>query len=84
MKSMGDFGGITYTDADFHTDGQSGLSGISYEPGDYVTPGTSGFGSLGEMSYFDYVTKYKLNAAILFSVGLVSGIIVSKMMKKRR
>jgi hypothetical protein len=50
MKCLGDFGGITYTDADFHTDGQSGLSGISYMPGDYATPGTSGFGSFAEAS----------------------------------
>lgn len=44
--SLGDFGGITYTEADYHTPGQSGLSGISYNPGDYVTPGTSGFGGI--------------------------------------
>jgi hypothetical protein len=33
---------------------------------------------MNQLSYFDYVTKYKTNAAILFSVGLVTGIFVYK------
>ncbi len=34
------------------------------------------------MSYYDYVTKYKLNATILFSVGIVTGIVFLKVFKK--
>jgi hypothetical protein len=71
--SMGDFGGITYTDADFHTDGQSGFAGISYEPGDYATPGTSGFGGI-----FDSTKKFvsdnqiPIIAAAILVIGLMA------------
>ena len=34
---------------------------------------------MNQLSYFDYVTKYKTNATILFSVGLVSGVILYKL-----
>ena len=73
MKCMGDFGGITYTDADFHTDGQSGLSGISYEPGDYVTPGTSGFGGFVDSTKsFIKDNQIPLLAVAILAIGLMA------------
>lgn len=56
MRCSGDFGGITYSAGDFHTNGQSGFSGISYETGDFVTPGTSGFGEIG--TYFEKTKSF--------------------------
>jgi len=73
MKCMGDFGGITYTNADFHTDGQSGLSGISYEPGDYVTPGTSGFGGFVDSTKtFIKDNQIPLMAVAILVIGLMA------------
>lgn len=36
-----------------------------------------------EMSYFDYVTKYKANATILFLVGVTSGILLTRYMTRK-
>jgi hypothetical protein len=64
--TLGDFGGITYNDGDYHYPGQSGFSGISYNPGDYVTPGTSGLGG-----FFDTTKKFVSdNQLVLLSLAI--------------
>jgi len=43
-KIKGDFGGVSYTQGDFHTKGMSGMQNMT---GDFVTNGTSGLGTMG-------------------------------------
>jgi hypothetical protein len=66
---MSDFSGITYTEADYHYPGQSGLSGISYNPGDYVTPGTSGLGG-----FVDNTKKFISDNQLLILAIAIAGI----------
>lgn len=35
-----------------------------------------------ELSYKDYVTKFPLNATILFSVGIITGFLLTKALRK--
>ncbi len=67
--TLGDFGGITYTEADYHYPGQSGFAGISYNPGDYVTPGTSGFGG-----FFDTTKKFVADNQMMLLALAIAGI----------
>lgn len=73
MRCYGDFGGITYNEADFHYPGQSGLSGISYNTGDFVTPGTSGLGGFFE-STKDFVSDNKVTilAVVIAAIGIMA------------
>ena len=67
--TLGDFGGITYTEADYHYPGQSGFAGISYNPGDYVTPGTSGFGG-----FVDTTKKFVADNQMMLLALAIAGI----------
>jgi hypothetical protein len=71
--TLGDFDGITYSEADYHTPGQSGYEGISYNPGDFVTPGTSGLGGAFDTAK-DFVMENKMGlvVAAVFIIGVMA------------
>jgi hypothetical protein len=71
--TLGDFGGITYNDGDYHTPGQSGFAGMSYNEGDFHTPGTSGFGGFVD-STKKFVSDYQmpLLAVAILALGVMA------------